>query len=464
MSNLINRRNFLGLSMAGIASVGLSGCMVGAKIGGEPGEVQEFTDWTNVKPAPKIDFWSTHPGTSQDTEQAIVDAFNASQNDVKVNLVTAGKDYDEAAQKFQTALASKQLPGVTMFSDVWWFRYYLNQSITPLNSLMTHLQFDNADYQDEFMKDYVYSGKQWAVPYARSTPLFYYNKTHWKNAGLPDRAPTTWDELAGWAPQIKAANSSIKSVFEFPNVNDYIDWQIESLLWGEGAAISNGWDITFDQAPAVAAMTKFQNWIYKDKWAAVSPNLATADMGAQATSCTISSTGSMSGLLKSTDGKFDVGAGFMPGGSKVQGKVTPTGGAGLGIPQGITPEEKLSAGMFLKFLTNPENSAKFSDATGYIPVRKSADTTELYQKMPLAKIAVNQMAQARPQDYGRVFIPGSSLIIGDAVGQIFTQKGDPQSTLSSAAQKIKSNYENDVQSHLAKSDSSASASASPKAS
>jgi len=30
------------------------------------------------------------------------------------------------------------------------------------------------------------------VPYARSTPLFYYNKDHYAAAGLPDRAPETW--------------------------------------------------------------------------------------------------------------------------------------------------------------------------------------------------------------------------------------------------------------------------------
>ncbi len=55
------------------------------------------------------------------------------------------------------------------------------------------------------------------MPFARSTPLFYYNKKHWTAAGLPDRGPNTWDELAQWAPKLKAANGGSVG-FEWPDI------------------------------------------------------------------------------------------------------------------------------------------------------------------------------------------------------------------------------------------------------
>ncbi|MDP1069367.1 extracellular solute-binding protein, partial [Klebsiella pneumoniae] len=53
---------------------------------------------------------------------------------------------------------------------------------------------------DSLLADYLFQGKHYALPYARSTPLFYYNKAVWSQAGLPDRGPATWQEFDEWGP------------------------------------------------------------------------------------------------------------------------------------------------------------------------------------------------------------------------------------------------------------------------
>ena len=68
-------------------------------------------------------------------------------------------------------------------------------------------------------------------------------------------------------------------------------------------------------------------------------------------------TGSLVGILKAA--KFDVGAGFLPGGPVTTSPVCPTGGAGIGIPKAIPKERQLAAATFLKFLTTPENTVTF---------------------------------------------------------------------------------------------------------
>ena len=230
--SIVNRRSFLGL--AGLAGAGAlvaacggptttaapstsAGSAAGSAAGGASGAAGGAAagpNFSGVKPAQKITFWTNNPGSSQKVTQQIIDAFTA-QTKISVELVTAGANYDDIAQKFQTAQAGGGVPDAIVLSDVWWFRYYLQQSIIPLNTAMDAVGIKPADYVDSFFNDYVYKGSQWAVPWARSTPLFYYNKTHWAKAGLPDRSPKTWDEFAEWAPKLAAAGTGAPHVFEF---------------------------------------------------------------------------------------------------------------------------------------------------------------------------------------------------------------------------------------------------------
>ena len=100
----MDRRQFLSLSSLGAAAVLLTACS-GPSLGGGTGASTAPVggpDFTGVTPAKKITFWSNHPGSSQDVTQQIIQAFTA-KTGIEVELVTAGKNYEEVAQKFQTA-------------------------------------------------------------------------------------------------------------------------------------------------------------------------------------------------------------------------------------------------------------------------------------------------------------------------------------------------------------------------
>ena len=188
MRTNLDRRHFLGLAGLGAGAAALTAC--GGPSTAGPGTAVESAavDFTNVKPAASFDFWTNHPGKSQDVEKAIISKFQAKFPDIKVNLVTAGANYEEIAQKFQTSQAAKTgLPGLVVLSDVWWFRYFSNGSIIPIDNLVKHLDIQLDDFQKSLVDDYKYDNQQWALPYGRSTPLFYFNKDHFKAAGLPDR-------------------------------------------------------------------------------------------------------------------------------------------------------------------------------------------------------------------------------------------------------------------------------------
>jgi sn-glycerol 3-phosphate transport system substrate-binding protein len=446
----LDRRRFLGLAGAfGLSAAALSACGGPSTSGGSGAAApSDDVDWSSVTPAKEITFWSSNPGSSQAVTQQIIDSFHASQSEIKVNLVTAGANYEEIAQKFQAAQAGGELPDLIVFSDVWWFRYKMLDSITPLDSLIEAVDMDVADYREGLWADYTYDDAQWAVPWARSTPLFYYNKAHWAAAGLPDRAPETWDEFSDWAPKLQAAGLGTQHAFQHPALAGYAGWSFQNNLWGWGGGWSEkeSFDITCNSEPSVAAIQWLQDSVYKDAWAGVASNDSVNDLTAGAVSATIASTGSLVGILKAAN--FEVGAGPLPGGPEETSPVCPTGGAGVGIPKDIAKENQLAAATFVKFLTSPENTVTFSQATGYMPVRKSADTEAIIAAAPQVEVALEQLDATRTQDYARVFLPGADQEMAKTCANILTSQADVQSELDALKTTLETIYTRDVQPNL----------------
>jgi sn-glycerol 3-phosphate transport system substrate-binding protein len=445
----LHRRGFLRLASAAGLTAALAACGGPSTSGSGASPASSAPadiDYTGVQPAAQVTMWSSNPGSSQAVTQQIIDAFHASQPDIKVNLVTAGKDYEEIAQKFQTAQTGGTLPDLIVLSDVWWFRYYMLGSIVPLDSAIKAVGIETGDYQDQLLADYQYAGGQWALPWARSTPLFYSNKAHWAAAGLPDRAPTTWAEFNEWAPKLQAAGTGVQHAFQLPALAGYAGWTFQNNLWGWGGAWSKDWDVTSDSAESVAAMQFLQDAVYKGRWAGVSSNDSANDLSAGAVSATMSSTGSLVGILKTAT--FDVGAGPLPGGPAATSPVCPTGGAGLGIPKAIPKENQLAAATFLKFLTSPENTVTFAGATGYMPIRKSADISALVAKAPQSKVAIDQLTVTRTQDRARVFFPGADQEMAKSCANILTQQADVHSEMTALKATLTGIYDQDVKPNL----------------
>ncbi|MER5673143.1 ABC transporter substrate-binding protein [Pseudonocardia alni] len=441
----LDRRGFL--KFAGItgAAAALAACGGPSTSGGGPAAVPEV-DYSGVQPAKEITWWTNNPGSSEKVSRQIIDAYQRANPGTKVNLVTAGANYEEIAQRFQTAQAGggSQLPDLVVLSDVWWFRYYMQRSIVPMDPLIAATGIDTADYRQQLIEDYRYDGKLWALPWARSTPIFYYNKAHWQKAGLPDRAPATWAEMAEWGPKLQAAGTGAQKAYQLPALADYAGWSFQNNLWGEGGAWSNEWDVTCDSPEAVRAVSALQNAVTSG-WAGVAATDGTTDLGAGAVSATVGSTGSLVTVLDAA--RFDVGAGFLPAGP-VAGPVCPTGGAGLGIPAGVPPERQLAAAAFAKFLTSPENTVLFSQATGYLPLRTSADTGPLLAQTPLRKIAIDQLDRTRTQDRARAFFPGADQEIAKTCANILNQRADVQGELTTLKGTLTRIFDTDVKPNI----------------
>jgi sn-glycerol 3-phosphate transport system substrate-binding protein len=432
----------LGALLGGTAALAACG---GPTISDSGGAAQADIDWSGVRPASQITWWSNHPGTSIELEKEYIRRFQEQNPGITVNLVTAGKNYDEVAQRFQAAAGTDNAPDLVGASDVWWFRYMINGQIIPLEGLAQHLQIDTADYNRTLYDDYAFNGQHWALPYARSTPLFYYNRDVWQRAGLPDRAPQTWDEFEQWAPAL--AQVVGRPPLGLGTATSWAAWWFYNFMWGRGGTYSQDWTLTLDKPETLDAGEYVRALVHDKKVAAPTAggdDGYVADFSAGVTACTMASTGSLRGIL--AQAQFEVGTGFLPQGPAGPG--CPTGGTGMAIASSRTPEQQLAAGMFLRFLTEPEQTAHFSAGTGYMPVRTSAvdspDMTTVFAATPQARTAVDQLATTRVQDWARAFVPSGDQYLTTAIQKIVLQNENPATAFSAAAAEITASYEQNV--------------------
>lgn len=422
LNNQMTRRQLLVGMGAGAGVLALAAC---APVG--PGAAPA-TGSESAAPSTEpmtVVLWSSFSGKNGETETALVDKFNeAYGGEVTVDYQVQG-NYEETAQKVTAALQAQTAPDVSLLSDVWWFKFYLNQALVPVDDLASIENVDFTDYQDPLINEGLRMEKHWWVPFARSTPLFYYNKEKWAAAGLPDRGPETWDEFMEWAPNLveTEGDEMTVSAFAHPDGASYIAWLFQGVAWQFGGSYSDP-DFTMHLADetTVAAGQFYKDSVHEYKWALPSKDIQT-DFINGLTASMMASTGSMGGVK--ANAQFEFGTAFLP---KKDYFGCCTGGAGLSILTAC-PEEKRPAAMkYIGFVSNPENTAFWAQNTGYMPVRKSAATgesmTAYYAEFPQFETAVKQLELTRPQDSARVWVPNGDQIIGKGLERITVQSED----------------------------------------
>ena len=430
--NPLDRRRFLQLTGLTIGTATLAACAGtgSSEDANEDGPVESLT------------FWSSHPGESKEIEQSLLDAFQT-ETGIAVSLVTGGANYEELAQKFNAALSGGDLPDVVLASDVTWFNFALNEAITPMDDLWESGGVDAEGYVDSLREDYEFEGSHYALPYARSTPLYYYNQAMWAAAGLPDRGPETWQEFAEWAPRIKAANPGVAPL-TLPNGVNYLDWMFQGMVWTFGGSLSEEWEPTFTSPETIEA-GKFLQDQFRQGNITITNDEESQFTALQAASL-LGSTGSLAGLTESS--AFEIRTAFLPG----PPPGCPTGGAGLTIPARISDQRKEKAMELIAFLTNTENTITFTQGTGYMPVRKDAvedpRTQEYLEQNPNARTALEQLEITQSQDYARVFLPGGGARIGAGLDRITIGNEDVETVFAELAEESTTVYERDIEPKL----------------
>lgn len=426
MSGKINRRTLL-TGVAGAGAAAAIAPMSKRSTFAAPAVIQETGSTIDVL------YWGSFSDALGRAEQAIVEMFNESQQDVRVEYQFQG-NYEETAQKLTAALQARQAPDVSLLSDVWWFKFYLNNTLAPLSDFIAANGIDTADYVESLYNEGIRDGVSYWLPMARSTPLFYYNKEAYAEVGL-DAAPENWADLVAVAQELvqKDGDTVTRSAFAHPNSASYIAWLFQGVIWQyEGSYSDPDFTIRINEPNGVEAGEFYRSSVV-DGWA-TTPADPETDFSNGLTASIMASTGSLRGLTETIGDTFEFGTAFLPE-AKTFGCCT--GGAGLAILAGSPPEKQEAAFKFIEYVTSPEGTTFWSQNTGYMPVRKSAIESEEMQAFfgenPNFKTAVDQLPLTKPQDAARVFIPNGDQIIGSGLERITVNREEAQPVFDDVA-------------------------------
>ncbi|MEP3303127.1 MAG: ABC transporter substrate-binding protein, partial [Roseibium sp.] len=199
-------------------------------------------------------------GKAADTIQALTDEYVAANPDVKIDAVYAGS-YQDTVAKAITASRGGNPPQLSVILSVDMFTLIDEDLIQPFDNYLTSDE-DKAwveGFYPAFMENSQTGGKTYGIPFQRSTPVLYWNKEAFKEAGLdPEVAPATWDEMVEFGKKLtkKDADGKVSQWGVRIPSSGFPYWLFQGLAIENGATLANaeGNKTNFDDPKVVEAL------------------------------------------------------------------------------------------------------------------------------------------------------------------------------------------------------------------
>lgn len=425
-------RKMLGASLIAMISINTVGCASGQAAEAQS-SVKDTQKGSNQEgDLIELEFWYSWQDKVAENNQELTEKFNETvgkENNIRITAEYQGS-YDELHTKLKSAFIANEQPAISVMEIASIKSFADAGMIEPLENYISDEKESN--FLPGLMDNSYVDGKLYGVPYLRSTPIFYYNKTLFDQAGITS-APTNWEELASTSKQLESIG-----VKGFGFLNDI--WHFEAYTQGNGGNIVNAdeTEAIFNQEPAVEAVEFLKEGIEKYNFKYYSGNNAsdtrTTEIMNQKIGMWVNSTGSLNNTLDiAKQNGYEIGTAFIPCGKEYS---VPTGGCNIVMTSKLTDEEKEAAALFINFMTEEEQVVYSHKKTGYLPTTISSTThpeiEALYESTPQFKVAVDQLQYGHGRPMNKAYGEAYNVYI-NALDQIFTTDVKVQDTLDKAA-------------------------------
>ena len=329
-----------------------------------------------------------------------------------------------------------------------------SKAAVPVQKWIDKENFDTSKYEKNILAYYTVDNKLYSMPFNTSTPILYYNKEMFKEAGLdPNKPPQTFEEVAADAQRLTKRDDTGKVTRPGMALAIY-GWFFEQFLAEQNSMYANN-NNGRDSMATAASFNSPQGEKILDWWSGMVKDGSTVNMGRKTadtmkafvsgqTAMTIDSTGVLGDIMDGVNGKFEVGTGNMPHPEGAEGGGVIIGGASLWMLNGHSDEEEKASWEFIKFMTAPEQQAFWHIKTGYFPVTTDAynneDLKKYEAKYPQFKVAVEQLHHTpvnRSTQGGLLGVfTQSRQEIESAIEQVLDGKASSKDALQKAADTV----------------------------
>jgi len=353
-------------------------------------------------------FWYAFGGKNREVTEAYIKQFNDSQSKYRIEGAFQG-DYFQALAKIRAAAATKTAPAVF---------HVIGEAIPQLAAaglfepLESYVKGPNGTRLDDFLPGqtqhtyFDYLGKPAAslvaLPFFRSTPILFYNADLLAQKGV--KPPTTWDEMREASAQLTVREGSDVKVYGFEVPIDWWFW-LAMLHQAGGTLVTPDGKRAAFRDKGTEALQFWVDLVNRDKTMKRPPGkdynaweVTNTDFLNQRAAMIYTSTAFLNHMTQNA--KFKLGTAFLPG--KVK-QAVPTGGTFFVIARDAPTPQKEAGWAFVKWMTDPAQTASLSQATGYMPIRLSAinspEMLDFFKANPNYKTAIDQLRTAHKFPY-----------------------------------------------------------------
>jgi sn-glycerol 3-phosphate transport system substrate-binding protein len=390
------------LFFAAILSLVLTACGGG----GEPTKKETPSGPVNIT------FWHSEPASGGDNLVKLVERFNASQNEVKVEPIFQGNS-TELALKLIASMPSGNVPAIAYQSEVFAQVMLDSGEITPIQQYIDQEDYDLSDFAPASIGYYTVNDTLYSMPCGLAVPLMYYNKIPFREVGLdPEQPPRDLDEVRAASEKLVQRDSA-GNITRYGIALEIQPWFFRFMVAGAGELYANNDNGRAGFATEVAfdndAGRKFFQWWYdmvhdglalNVGWDPTGANALLA-VGARQAVMVLSTSAALRSVMdvieKGIEG-IELGVAPVPG---IPGKV-PEGSPGvysrsLWIMSTRPEAERDAAWKFIKWFAEPEQQAEWFAGSGYLPVRNSAydlpAAKDIIAKYPQFQMPANLFAK-----------------------------------------------------------------------
>jgi sn-glycerol 3-phosphate transport system substrate-binding protein len=404
-----------------------------------------------------ITFWYALNSTNATALQQVTDAYNAGQTKVHVSLENQN-GYAEMIDKY-TQSSQDARPNVAQLPEYALQLAIDSDSIIPAQACVEAAGFDTSVFVPRALGAYTTQGLQWGTPFNISSPVLFYRKSMFEQAGLdPEDPPATIDELRQASQAIVDSGAAPVGLALESGVDSGGGWFLEQWLAKQGQFYADNENgraapasrVLYNTPQTVELLTAVQSLVTDGLAVYLGDNpggqdqlFKLADRSAPAAMAIVSSA-SLGPVLSLLDGGMiagvdgsDVGVGPMPGPGSPGALI---GGAALYVVAGKSDAETAATWDFLEYLVSAQTQSTWAAATGYAPVVTAATTVEplasTYANDPRFAVSFDQLTVAvdAPSSLGPVLGPMREVrIVAQQLTDTVLSGGDVAAAVAAAA-------------------------------
>lgn len=378
-------------------------------------------------------------GGAAETIEALTKDYMAQNPGISIDAVYAGS-YQDTIAKVITAARGGNAPQLSVALSVDMFTLIDEDLIVPFDDF---IKTDEdrawlASFYPAFMENSQTGGKTYGIPFQRSTPVLYWNKEAFAAAGLdPNTPPATWEEMVEMGKKLvkKDENGNVTQWGVRIPTSGFPYWLFQGLSTQNDVILANseGNKTNFDDPKVVEALEYLVS--LSTEHGVMEPGIVEWGATPKAffegqTAMMWTTTGNLTNVRKNAP--FDFGVGMLPANKR---RGAPTGGGNFYLFKGTSQEQLAAAVDFIKWITEPEQSAKWTMATGYVAPRPATWDTPTMQAyaadFPAVLVARDQLefAVAELSTYENQRV---TRIFNDALAAAITGQKDAATALAEA--------------------------------